>query len=102
MPSRDTLESFAISCPCCGAELVVDPVTKSLVHHTPAVAPAPITDLAAEVSRLKNAGAEREQAFQKSLEAERTREERMNRKFDELLKRARSSPDEKPVKDIDL
>lgn len=95
-------ETFTVQCPCCQAELVIDPVTRSVLHHQQAAAPPAITDLAAEVRRLKGAGAEREQAFQRSFEAERTREQRMDRKFDELLRRAKESPAGKPVKDIDL
>lgn len=89
-------------CPCCGGELVVDPETRAVIHHTEARATAPITDLAAEVKRLQNAGAEREQAFQRSLAAERSREGQMDKKFDELLRRAKQTPAGRPLKDIDL
>jgi hypothetical protein len=100
--ASDELENFSIPCPCCKAELVIDLKTRSVLHHASPAQPAPFTDLAAEVNRLRSAPAEREQAFQRSLEAERTREARMDRKFDELLRRARQSPDDKPLKDIDL
>jgi len=97
-----TPETIAISCPCCQAELVIDVQTRTVLHHAPAEQAAPITDLAAEVKRLKNAGAEREQAFQRSLAAERNRGASMDRKFDELLRRAKETPGGKPIKDIDL
>ncbi|MFN0107036.1 MAG: hypothetical protein ACKV2U_33690 [Bryobacteraceae bacterium] len=100
--SIDDWETFSVPCPCCNAELVIDGKTRSVLHHTPAESAAPITDLAAEVSRLRRAPAEREEAFQRSLAAERTREERMDRKFDELLRRAKETPGDRPVKDIDL
>ena len=99
MPNEET---FSVQCPCCQAELVIDSGTRSILHHKLPEAPAPITDLAAEVRKLRGAGAEREQIFQRSLEAERTREERMDRKFDELLRRAKESSTGKPLKDIDL
>lgn len=99
MPNEQT---FTVQCPCCQAELLIDVGTRAVLHHKAVEAPAPITDLAAEVRKLKGAGAEREQIFQRSLEAERTREQRMDRKFDELLRRAKESPSGKPVKDIDL
>lgn len=102
MAGKEMESTFTVQCPCCHAELVIDPRTRTVLHHEAPVAPAPITDLAAEVSRLKSAGAQREQAFQQSMEAERTRGERMDRKFDELLKRAKSSPAGRPLKDIDL
>jgi hypothetical protein len=99
MPNEETI---VVQCPCCQAELIIDVGTRSILHHKVAEAPAPITDLAAEVRKLRGAGAEREQAFQRSLEAERTREQRMDRKFDELLRLAKESTAGKPVKDIDL
>jgi|SRR6187399_798236 len=100
--SSDELETFSVPCPCCKAELVIDLKTRSILHHAVPVHSPPITDFAAEVSRLRSAPAEREQAFQRSLEAERTRETRMDRKFDELLRRAKQSPNDKPLKDTDL
>ena len=66
--------------------------TRPVLHHAPA----------AEVVRLWTAGAAREQALQRSLEAERSREVRMDRKFDEFTRRAKRAPDDRPVKDIDL
>jgi hypothetical protein len=50
-----------------------------------------IADLAAEVKKLKSAEAEREGQFQRSLEAERSREQTSDRRFAELLKRARET-----------
>lgn len=93
---------FAVVCPCCGGELLIDLGTKAVLHHIPAAPRPAITDLAVEAGRLRQAEAAREEVFQKSLQAERTREERMGRKFDELLKRAREGPADKPLKDIDL
>ena len=61
--------TFSVACPCCKAELVIDPSTRPVLHSASALAPPPITDLAAEVNRLRTAGAEREQAFQRSLQA---------------------------------
>ncbi len=100
--NKDGVDTFTIQCPCCQAELVIDAQTKTVLHHAEARTAPPITDLAAEVVRLRAAGAEREQVFQRSLEAERTREGRMDRKFDELLRRAKQGPAGKPIKDIDL
>ncbi len=94
--ANETAATFSVTRPCCAAELVIDPVTRSVLHSAPAL--VPITNLAAEVSRLRSAGAQPEQA----LESVRTREERMDRKFDELLRRAKQTPDDRPLKDIDL
>ena len=100
--SKDGAHTFSVQCPCCQAELVIDAQTRTVLHHAEVPTHPPITDLAAEVVRLRAASAEREQVFQRSLEAERTREGRMDRKFDELLRRAKQTPAGKPIKDIDL
>jgi hypothetical protein len=102
MPTPQTPGTFSIQCPCCDAELVIDEKTRTVLHHQVVAAAPPILDLAAEVARLRGAGAEREQAFQRSMANERSREERNERKFDELLRRAKETAGEKPIKDIDL
>jgi hypothetical protein len=94
---------FEVECPCCQATLKVDPETRAVIAHTEKVRPRPIEDLAAEVSKLKGEGARREQLFQKSFEAEKSHGKVLEKKFDELFKRAKENPDEKPpTRDIDL
>lgn len=94
---------FEVECPCCQATLKVDPETRAVIAHTEKVKPRPIEDLAAEVSKLKGEGARREQLFQKSFEAEKSHGKVLEKKFEELFKRAKENPDEKPpTRDIDL
>ncbi len=94
---------FEVECPCCQAILKVDPETRAVIAHTVPVKPPAIEDLAAEVTRLKGEGARREQLFQKQFEAEKTHGKVLEKKFDELFKRAKESPDVPPPKrDIDL
>ena len=94
---------FEVECPCCQAVLKIDPETRAVIAHTVPVKPKPIEDLAAEVSKLKGEGARREQLFQKSFEAEKSHGKVLEKKFDELFKRAKENPDEKPpTRDIDL
>ena len=94
---------FDVECPCCQAILKVDPETRAVIAHTVPVKPPPIEDLAAEVAKLKGEGARREQLFQKQFEAEKTHGKVLEKKFDELFKRAKEDPDKTPRKrDIDL
>jgi hypothetical protein len=94
---------FDVECPCCQAVLKVDSETRAVIAHTVPVKPPPIEDLAAEVAKLKGAGARREEVFQKNFEAEATRGKVLEKKFDELFKRAKEDPDTTPRKlDIDL
>lgn len=94
---------FDVECPCCQAVLKIDPETRAIIAHTVPEKPRPIEDLAAEVAKLKGEGARREQLFQKSFEAEKSHGKVLERKFDELFKRAKENPDQPPPKrDIDL
>jgi hypothetical protein len=94
---------FEVECPCCQAILKIDPETRAIIAHTVPVKPMPIQDLAAEVAKLKGEGARREELFQKQFEAEKSHGKVLEKKFDELFKRAKESPDTgRPMRDIDL
>ena len=94
---------FDVVCPCCEAILKVDPATQAVIAHTVPKKPLPIEDLAAEVEKLKGAGARRDEISRKSFEANKQHGEVLSKKFDELFKRAKENPDlEPPKRDIDL
>jgi len=94
---------FEVECPCCQAILKIDPETRTVIAHTIPEKPRPIEDLAAEVAKLKGAGARREEIFQKQFEAEKSHGKVLEKKFDELFKRAKENPDAPPPKrDIDF
>jgi len=94
---------FEVECPCCQAMLTIDPETRAVIAHTVPVKPPPIEDLAAEVAKLKGAGERREELFRKQFEAEKSHGKVLEKKFDELFKRAKENPDLTPPKrDIDL
>ena len=94
---------FDVECPCCKAILKVDSETRAVIAHTVPEKPPAIEDLAAEVAKLKGEGARREQLFQKQFEAETSHGKVLEKKFDELFKRAKENPDLTPPKrDIDL
>jgi hypothetical protein len=95
--------TFEVECPCCQAVLTIDSETRAVLAHTVPVKPLPIQDLAAEVAKLKGEGSRREQLFQKQFEAEKSHGKVLEKKFDELFKRAKESPDTAPPKrDIDF
>jgi len=90
--------TFTVNCPCCQTTLTIDPELKQVLHHAaPEKAPI-IDDLAAAAARLKGEAAKREEAFQKSFESLKSRDSLLDRKFDELLKQAKSNPDAPPPK----
>ncbi len=94
---------FDVECPCCQAILKVDPETSAVITYTVREKPKAIEDLAAEVAKLKGEGARREELFRKQFEAEKSHGKVLEKKFEELFKRAKESPDTAPPKrDIDL
>lgn len=94
---------FDVECPCCQAKLSVDAETHAVIAHKEPEKPKLIEDLAAEVAKLKGAEARRDELFRKSVEAERTHGKVLEKKFDELFKRAKEDPEPgRPLRDIDL
>jgi len=94
---------FDVHCPCCQATLRIDPETHAIIAHTVPERPKPIEDLAAEVVKLKGEEARRDEVFQRQVEAQKSHGKVLEKKFDELFKRAKETPDEKPLmRDIDL
>jgi len=97
---KGTLE---VICPCCQAALKVDIETGVVLSHKVPEKPRPIEDIAAAVAGLKGEAAKREEIFQKSFADHQNRQSVMDKKFDELLKQAKESPDsEKPKRAFDF
>ncbi|HLJ13630.1 MAG TPA: hypothetical protein VKV15_03980 [Bryobacteraceae bacterium] len=101
--ARRSAELFTIACPCCEAELQIDPETHAVISHKEHKRPSSVGDLETAVSRLKGEAQRREDAFQKSLAQQKDHQKVLDRKFDELLRQAKENPDEAPPKrDIDF
>ena len=92
-----------IECPCCGALLKIDSGTEAVISHREKERPRMVEDLTAAVQKLKGESARREQVFQKQMAEQKTHQQVLDRKFDELLKQAQEEPiGPPPQKDIDL
>lgn len=90
-----------VTCPCCQAKLSVDPQLGVVLSHTAPVH-APKVDLDHVDDVLSEQARLREEKFRQSVEAERNKEEILNRKFAEALKKNKDAPVEKPLRDFDL
>jgi hypothetical protein len=96
-------EDFEVMCPDCGAMLKIDPVTRSVIAHTPAPRKKTFEDFGAAKAALKEADERRESVFAKSVEAQRNAEDVMAKKFAEAMKKAKESPvTERPFREFDL
>jgi hypothetical protein len=94
---------IAVACPCCQANLRVDRETGVVLSHKMPEKPPAIEDLGVAAKALKGEAARREEIFQKSFAEQKTRQSVLDKKFDELLKQAKESPDTgPPTRDIDL
>ena len=96
-------QSFEVTCPCCGAVLKVDPVTKGVIAHTVPVIPKTFNDIEEAARAMKEQDNRRESIFRQSVEAQKHASDLLEKKFQEAVKRAKESPDTgKPIRDFDL
>lgn len=101
--AKRKVEMLEVTCPCCQAELHIDPETKAVIRYVEHKPPPSIADLEAAVERQKGEQSRREEAFRKSLQSHQEHGKVLDKKFEELLKQAKESPDEPPPKrDIDF
>jgi len=90
-----------VVCPCCKSTLVVDTNLRRVVSHKePERGDKPELDEAARI--LAEEAARREALFQKSIEAEKSRDDALTRRFEEALRQASKEPITKPTRDFDL
>jgi hypothetical protein len=96
-------QPFDVMCPDCGGMLKVDPVTRSVIAHTPAPRKKTFGDFGEAARALKDADARRDSLFAQSVEAEKNKDDVMAKKFAEAVKKAKESPlGERPMRDFDL
>lgn len=90
-----------VSCPCCGASLVVDTnLGRVVAHEAPAHGDRPELSDAARI--LENEARRREALFEQSVAAEKSRDDVLSRRFEEALDQASTEPVERPLRDFDL
>ncbi|CBE69997.1 MAG: hypothetical protein F9K13_01955 [Candidatus Methylomirabilis oxygeniifera] len=94
--------AIEVICPCCQARLTVDRELGAVLHHEMPTKETLPTDLKAAVEELKGEAGRREARFKESMEAEKEKGKLLERKFKELLKKAKDEPATKPTRDIDL
>jgi hypothetical protein len=95
------LPTFEVDCPCCGARLTVDAHLAVVLSHVAAKAP-PSVDLDDAARMLREQRERIEEKFRQSVESEKIKDDVLERKFAEGLRRAKDSPVEKPLRDFDL
>ncbi len=93
---------FDVQCPCCRAELRIDPETRAVISHKEAEKPKTFADFESAVNRFQTEAERREEAYKKAVSEHKDHHKVLDKKFDELFKRAQENPDEPPPRrDID-
>ncbi|MBZ5500862.1 MAG: hypothetical protein LAN59_01300 [Acidobacteriia bacterium] len=100
--AKRSADTFQVDCPCCRAKLTVDPQVAAVLAHVPPPKAPPSVDLDDTAQLLRNQAEAVEAKFRASVEAEKTKEDVLARKFAEGLKKAKDGPVEKPLRDFDL
>ena len=95
--------AFEVTCPDCGGVLKIDPVTRSVISHTPAPRKRTFEDLGSAARALKDQEARRDSLFAQSVQAEKNRDDLLDKRFAEALKKAKETPGTgTPLRDFDL
>jgi hypothetical protein len=100
--SEEAKQTIELTCPSCQAKLTIDAALGAVLHHELPPKAASVIDLKAAAEGLKGEASRREARFKESMEAEREKAKLLERKFKELLKKAKDEPISKPTRDIDL
>jgi len=97
-------QTFEVACPCCDAMLKIDPVTHAVISHVAKEKPKTFVDMEAAARHVRENESRAESLFRQSLEAEKNKEDLMEKKFQEAMRRAKETPDDggKPFRDFDL
>lgn len=82
-----------VRCPCCEATLHIDSALQAVIRYEEHKKPPSVEDIGAAVQKLKGEEARRGEVFQKSFEQHKDHHKVLERKFDELLKQAKDTPD---------
>lgn len=92
-----------VACPDCGATLKIDLKTRTVIGHTPAPRKRTFEDFETAARAMREQDQRKESLFRQSVDAEKNRNDVLEKKFAEALKRAKETPDAgKPLRDFDL
>ena len=94
--------TFEVACPDCEAILKIDAATGLLVSHTPAPRKRMFEDLETAAKAMREHGERTESIFRQSVDAEKNKEDLLEKKFAEAMRKAKDAPEGKPFREIDL
>ena len=100
--SKQETTTIQVICPCCGVTLTIDPSLPAVLDHKLPAKPQIAAKMEDVPKIVKEEASRRDEKYQQIAEAEKSKGKVLERKFQELLKKAKEEPLQKPLKDIDL
>ncbi len=100
--SEQNASTIQVTCPCCESRLTIDTALAAVLEHKVPARPQPVAHLKDARKMLKEEANRRDEKYQQIMEAEKNKGKVLDRKFQDLLKKAKEEPITKPLKDIDL
>lgn len=95
--------SFETTCPCCGAMLKIDVVTRAVISHVAPVKPRTFSDFEAAAKAMREQEGRKESIFRQAVDAEKNKSDLLEKKFQEAVKKAKETPDEGPrLRDFEI
>jgi hypothetical protein len=94
--------TIEVTCPCCQSKLTVDTQLAVVLAHVSPPKATPNVDIEDSARILADQAQRREDKFRESWDAEQKKDDVLERKFQEGLKKAKEQPVTKPVRDFDL
>lgn len=94
--------TIRITCPCCATILTVDVSLATVLRHELPARPQRVQQLKDASRILEEEATHRQEKYRNIMDAEKDKGRVLDRKFQELLKKAKQEPVKKPLKDIDL
>ena len=100
--SEKPSSTIHVTCPCCEADLTVDPALGAVLNHKLPAKPKLAVELKDAAKMVREEASRRDEKYKQLKEAEKNKSKVLEAKFQELFKKAKEEPIEKPLKDIDL
>lgn len=92
-----------VACPECGATMKIDVATRAVIAHTPAPRKRTFEDFETAARAMREQDERKESIFRQSVDAQKNRDDLLEKKFAEALKKAKETPDTgKPLREFDL
>ena len=94
--------AWEIACPECGGVLRIDPVLRAVVSHTPAPRKRTFEDFETAAKAMREGEERKQSLFRQAVDAEKHKDDLLERKFAEAVKKAKETPGERVLREFDL